>query len=159
MCYNKVYTKERENNLMYTISVTPISTSHNAGERAEQNLIYTLCGEIRKHDSTPFDKSSDYPEMKLSIKSARFTLVSGRLMQAQTMHGQIEEYFNRTASTLWAYVSNDNIAYMMDKVEFYEFITTFAKFEKDSAKNGGYNKVRFPSETQAIKQWLAIRAH
>ena len=48
----------------------------NAGQNAEQSLAYALTGEIRKHDKVAFDKGSDIPEFKMSVKSARFTLAS-----------------------------------------------------------------------------------
>ena len=159
--YNKVYPErgtERENTPMTTIQTANISTYANAGARAEQNLIYAICGQTRAHDSVPFDKGSDYPEWHLSIKSSRFTLASGNLMKSTTFDGQIEEYFERTASKVWAYVAENGIAYIMNETEFRAFLTTFGKFERDSERNGGKNKIRFPRETKAIMQWLTERA-
>ncbi len=142
---------------MTTIQTTPISTYANAGARAEQNLIYTICGQTRAHDSVPFDKGSDYPEWHMSIKSSRFTLASGHMMKSTTFDGQIEEYFTRTASKIWAYVAENGIAYIMNETEFRAFLVTFGKFERDSERNGGKNKIRFPRETKAIIQWLTER--
>ena len=150
-------TAEREIYKMTTINTISISTYTNAGERAEQNLIYTICGQIRPHDSVPFDKGSDFPEWHLSIKSARFSLASGRMMNATTFDGQIEEYFERTASKVWAYVTETGIAYIMDETEFRTFLYTFGKFERDSTRNGGQYKVRFPKETKVMLAWLAMR--
>ena len=161
MCYNKVYPErgtEREAHTMTTIQTTNISTYTNAGARAEQNLIYTICGQIRAHDSVPFDKGSDYPEWHMSIKSSRFTLASGHMMKSTTFSGQIEEYFERTASKVWAYVTEQGTAYIMNETEFRTFLYTFGKFEQDSTRNGGKYKVRFPRETKAMLAWLAMRA-
>lgn len=159
--YNKVYPErgtEREAHTMTTIQTTNISTYTNAGARAEQNLIYTICGQIRAHDSVPFDKGSDYPEWHMSIKSSRFTLASGHMMKSTTFSGQIEEYFERTASKVWAYVTEQGTAYIMNETEFRTFLYTFGKFEQDSTRNGGKYKVRFPRETKAMLAWLAMRA-
>ena len=159
--YNKVYPErgtEREAYTMTTIQTTNISTYTNAGARAEQNLIYTICGQIRAHDSVPFDKGSDYPEWHMSIKSSRFTLASGHMMKSTTFSGQIEEYFERTASKVWAYVTEQGTAYIMNETEFRTFLYTFGKFEQDSTRNGGKYKVRFPRETKAMLAWLAMRA-
>ena len=143
---------------MTTIQTKNISTYTNAGARAEQNLIYTICGQIRAHDSVPFDKGSDYPEWHMSIKSSRFTLASGHMMKSTTFSGQIEEYFKRTASKVWAYVTEQGTAYIMNETEFRTFLYTFGKFEQDSTRNGGKYKVRFPRETKAMLAWLAMRA-
>ena len=142
---------------METITVKTISTYKNGGERAEQNLAYTLLGEVRSHNALPFDKGSDIPEYHMSVKSSHFTLVSGRLMTATTLEGQINEYMARTASKKFAYVSDENIAYMMTATEFKAFLMAFARFEKDSTKNGGCYKVRFPRETRKVLEWLAQR--
>ena len=159
--YNKVYPErgtEREAHTMTTIQTKNISTYTNAGARAEQNLIYTICGQVRAHDSVPFDKGSDYPEWHMSIKSSRFTLASGHMMKSTTFSGQIEEYFERTASKVWAYVTEQGTAYIMNETEFRTFLYTFGKFEQDSTRNGGKYKVRFPRETKAMLAWLAMRA-
>lgn len=143
---------------MKTITIKTISTYKNGGERAEQNLAYTLLGEVRTHDSVPFDIDSDIPELHMSVKASHFTLVSGKLMTATTREGQIAEYMARTASTCVGYVTEENIAYIMDMAEFEAFLLTFSRFEKESSKNGGCYKVRFPAETAKVRAWLAERA-
>lgn len=142
---------------MQVIKVTTVSKYSNVGERAEQNLVYTLLGVMRNRDSIPFFNGSDIPEYHMSVKASHFTLASGRLMRSQTLDGQIEEYFERTASSLFAYVSMEDKAYIMDESEFREFLYAFGRLEKDSAKNGGFAKVRFPMENKYIRKWLAER--
>lgn len=141
---------------MKRIIIEAVSEYTNGGSAKEQNLAYALTGEMRGHDSVPFDKGSDIPEYHMSVKSSHFTLVSGKLMMADSFQGQIDEYFERVASKSWAYVTENNEAYIMDMAEFRSMLMTFARFEKDSGKNGGKSKVRF-AENKKILAWLSAQ--
>lgn len=144
---------------MYAINNLPtISTYANAGQRAEQNLAYMLTGELRSHDHVAYDVDSDIPEYHMSVKSSKFTLVSGNKMTAQDFEGQLNEYFSKVASTCVAYVTEENIAYVMDMNEFREMLIRFAKLTSESAKNGGKNKIRFCAESKKVREWLAERS-
>lgn len=126
----------------------------NDGAHAEQMLTYTLTGEMRTHDSVPFDKGSDIPEFEMSVKSARATIVSGALMHSDDKDTQMAEYFSRVASKVFAYVSKTEIAYLMDAVEFHAFLAKFVNMERESEKNGGKMKMRLRSESKAMIEWL-----
>lgn len=127
----------------------------NEGSHAEQMLAYTLTGEMRTHDSVPFDKGSDIPEFGgISVKSSHATIVSGALMHSDDKIGQITEYFDRVASTQFAYVSKNEIAYIMDAVEFHSFLVEFVSMERESEKNGGKMKMRLRAESKGMIEWL-----
>lgn len=142
---------------MKRIIIEAVSQYANSGSAKEQNLAYALTGKMCKHDNVPFDKGSDIPEFHMSVKSSRFTLVSGKLMSADSFEGQIDEYFARVASSSWAYVTENNEAYIMDMAEFRSMLMMFARFERDSSKNGGKSKVRFPAENKKILAWLSAQ--
>ena len=129
----------------------------NNGMHLEQSLAYTLTGKIRKHDRVAYDKSSDIPEYDMSVKSAKFTLMSGSICKAQDFEGIIEEYFANTASKRIAYVTQDMNAYIMDMVEFNEFLHLFAFLERESSQNGGRYKVKMRSESKKVIAWLAAK--
>lgn len=144
---------------MYTITCKNITRSYsNYGMHAEQMLAFTLTNEIRKHDHVAFDKGSDIPEYHMSVKSAKATIASAKLMHTDTKEGQIDEYFQRVASECFAYVTKDGIAYVMDMTEFRNFLETFVTMARESSKNGGGVKMRLCSETKAMLAWLASMA-
>lgn len=129
-------------------------TYSNHGQHCEQMLAYTITGEIRKHDNVAFDEGSDIPEANMSVKSSRATIASARLMTADTREGQIEEYFKRVHSTYFAYVANNNVAYVMNAREFEAFLREFVRFERESSENGRGMKLRLPAENKKILAWL-----
>lgn len=143
---------------MTTLTLAPmVQTYRNNGLHCEQWLTYTLTGEIRAHDSVRFDQGSDIDEMGISVKSARATLCSGKALSAETFEGQLAEFFTRVQSEIFAFVSRDGIAYMMNPVEFHEFVETFGKWTRDSQKNGGQYKIRLTDETRKMKEWFTAR--
>lgn len=140
---------------MTTITCKEIERTYsNHGQHCEQMLAYTLTGEMRKGDNVPFDKGSDIPEFDMSVKSSRATLASARLMQTTTRESQIAEYFARVHSTQFAYVSNENIAYVMNAIEFEGFVREFVRFERESSENGRGMKLRFPAENKKMLAYL-----
>lgn len=144
---------------MTTITLETIERVYtNNGQHAEQVLAYTLIHEIRKHDRVPFDKGSDIPEYHMSVKSSKASLMSGNYCTKDTKEGIIEEFLNRTASELFAYVLEDfSTAYVMDKREFSEFCREFSGMSRESSKNGGKAKVQFYKENERTRMWLASR--
>ena len=75
-----------------------------------------------------------------------------------TKEGIIEEFFDRTASELFAYVLEDfSTAYVMNKREFSEFCREFSGMSRESSKNGGKAKVQFYKENDRTRMWLASR--
>jgi hypothetical protein len=130
---------------------------HNAGSAKEANYCYHITGEVRHHDHIAFDKGSDIPENMASVKSARFTLVSGKLVKGDTMEEQWADYKARVHSKLFVYVTKDNVAYEMNMNEFEKFVFTFCKMERESSKNGGGLKIRCKSESKELIEWLATK--
>ena len=121
---------------------------NNYGSAAQVNYDFQKTGKARKHDSVPFDKGSDIPEINASVKSSKATLVNMKL--ADTFDESVEVYFQNTHSTCFIYtVLMDDMTniYMMDKEEFREFIYKFA-----SLNERGF--IRFKATSGKTIQWL-----
>lgn len=142
---------------MKTVIIQTIERTYkNNGSHAQQALDFTLTGLIRPHDHCKWNEGSDIPEYNMSVKADRFTLASDLI--GETMEDKISDYFERTASTVFAYVATTGIAYIMNAFEFRHFLLAFCKLERDSSKNGGRMKVRFPHETEKVREWLGQMA-
>ena len=142
---------------MRKIEMTTIERHYkNFGQHAEQTLAFTLTGKIRKHDKLPYYAGSDIPEYHMSVKSARFGLMSGNLCEAQDFEGIVEEFFAKTASTCFAYVTQDMECFVMDANEFRCFVCQFCKIGRESTKNGGRNHVRMGYEKKEVREWLRM---
>ena len=131
-------------------------TYKNFGQHAEQALNYTLTGRIEKHDTIPYDKGSDIQEYHISVKSARFSLMSGNLCKAQDFEGIIAEYFENVASDKCAYVTQDFTSYIMDNEQFKTFLMNFCTLARESSRHGGRYKVKMRSESKKVLQWLQL---
>lgn len=143
---------------MTAMTITNISTYTNWGHACEQSLAYALTGEIRAHDSVPFDKDSDIPEFHMSVKSRKFTLASSRVLPGDTWEEMIDNFFQMTASKVFAYVTKEMVAYMMDADEFREFLTLFSFLDRESTAHGGGYKVRAKEESKKMLAWLMANA-
>lgn len=141
---------------MRTLKITNLNISHNAGINAEQSLRYFLHGYTTAHDSRRFDEASDIDN--ISVKSARFTLVQGGLLNGSDLEAMVNDYFSRVHSTEFDYVARDFTVYVMNAEEFREFLMAFCTIEQDSHKNGGKLKVRARSESKRMIEWLNERA-
>ena len=140
---------------MTYINLTQIERTYkNHGQHCEQMLAYTITGEIRKHDSKRFDVDSDIPEIKCSVKSARFTL--SQRANGETKEEQIDDFFARSASKRYAYVTKDYKAVMMEKEEFKEFLIRFCSITTASQKCGGMKVLKMRSESKAVRAYLGI---
>ena len=140
---------------MTYINLTQIERTYkNHGQHCEQMLAYTITGEIRKHDSKRFDVDSDIPEIKCSVKSARFTL--SQRVNGETKEEQIADFFARSASERYAYVTKDYKAVMMEKEEFKEFLIRFCSITTASQKCGGMKVLKMRSESRAVRAYLGI---
>lgn len=102
--------------------------------------------------NTPFNEGSDIEPLKMSVKSARFTLAS--TLHGDTKEEKITDYFERTASTSWAYVARNGNIYIMNKTEFTELLNQFCSLQRASTKNGGQMTVRMRTETKKMREWL-----
>lgn len=93
---------------------------YNNGMYAQARVDYTLTEKIRKPDSISFDKGSDIPELRISVKAERFTLATN--VNGTTVDEQIADYLSRVHSTGWVFVSKSGYGYGMNKAEFTEFL-------------------------------------
>lgn len=117
----------------------------NNGQHAEQVFRYTVTGEIAKADNKPATECGDC--LDIQIKSARATVCKGTNLDA---------YLEMDAANRYAYVTNDfTMAYIMSKAEWKVFCNKFATVTKESAKNGGHEKLRLGHESKEMREWLA----
>lgn len=141
---------------MITVSLVQIDRTYkNHGQHCEQLLAYNVTGEIRTHDSKRFDKASDIPELNCSVKSKGFTL--SQKLHGTTKDEQIAEFFNRSVSEVYAYVTADcQTAVLMDKDEFRTFLIMFCSMTRASEKCGGMPILKMRSESKAVRAYLGI---
>ena len=111
------------------------------GDAKEWALCEHYGVERNRHDNKTYMESSDLVvgDKRISIKSARFTLMSGAFCEGLN-----------TVS----YVTKDFTVYQMNLDEFKCFVYEFCGLEKESEKNGGGSKVRCKSESKALLRWL-----
>ena len=131
---------------------------NNYGSAAQVNYDFQKTGKARKHDNVPFDKGSDIPEIKASLKSSAFTLVAASLINGETMTEQWIDYRKRVHSELFVYITKTGVAFEMNIIEFEEFVFTWCGMERESAKNGGGLKIRCKKESKKMIRWLEERA-
>ena len=119
----------------------------NNGQHMEQWTRFTLTGENAKADNLAHDKGADC--LGYQIKSARATVCKGT---------DIRAYLATDMATAYIYATADGIAYVMTRVEYIEFVEKFGTVTKESASNGGAEKIRLKSESSALLAYLAERA-
>lgn len=119
----------------------------NNGQRLEQIARFNLTGEIAKADNKKFTECGDCNGFQ--IKSARATICKGTDLAA---------HIENDAAIGYIYITAELVAYTMSKAEYLEFATQFATLTRESAKNGGAEKLRFKSESKALLEWLKARA-
>lgn len=94
----------------------------------------------------------------VSIKSARFSLSCN--VQAEGLENLLCECLRADMAKKYNYITDGNgkmnriKVYEMEPSTFKRFVLNFAKVERESNKNGGKNKIRFPSENEKILRWL-----
>lgn len=93
---------------------------YNNGQYAQAIVDFTLTGQDRAADSVKFDKGSDIPELRVSVKAERFTLALN--VNGVTVAEQVTDYLDRVSSTGWVFVSKNGYGYGMNKAEFSEFL-------------------------------------
>lgn len=126
----------------------------NHGEFAEALLSYQLMGTLEKDANTSFCDGSDIElgETGISVKSSKATLTSVKL-EGLTVEEMLNDYFNRTASNLWAWVvvlDESFLTYYMNAETFREFTMTFG-----SIQNG---VIRYKTSSRKMLNWLEERA-
>ena len=97
----------------------------NHGEFAEVVTKNILGFESVKDANTAFDKGSDIPEIKASVKSSKASLTSMKL--ADTFEGSMNEYFKRTHSVI---IDENATLYMMNEKEFRLFMMNFSSLNE-----------------------------
>ena len=131
---------------MKTITLARLERAYtNNGQEAERIFRYTLTGEIAKADNLAHNLGTDC--LNYQVKSARATVCRGRDLLA---------YLAEDKATEFAYVTADlSKAYIMSKEEYINFVNLFGTVTKESAKNGGHEKIRLGHETEKMREWLA----
>ena len=138
---------------MTTIQALEITRTYaNNGQHSQQVVDFTLTGNIRKADNHKWDADSDIPELNMSVKSPRFTLAYA--LNGETKEEKIADYFSRVKSTSWAYITTEGIIYIMNRIEFYEFLMFCTNLQRSSSSNGGHYTIKQNHETQKIRDWL-----
>lgn len=122
-------------------------TYTNKGQHAEQVMRYTLTGKIEKADNKPHTLGGDC--LDIQIKTAKATVCKGF---------DLDKYLDMDGAKRYAYVLADfSKAVIMSRTEWTEFVNTFAYKAKESAKNGGGDKLRLLSESKRMIEWLTAR--
>ena len=113
-----------------------------------------------KHDSKSCVIDSDVVagDKRISVKSARFSLLSASLCVGMTEFDEIWNHFVEidNANT-YAYVTEEFKVYEMNLDEFKAFVYRFCGLDRESSKNGGGVKIRCKHESKAMLQWLEER--
>ena len=131
---------------MTTIILATLDRQYkNNGQEAERIFRYTMTGEIAKADNLAHNLGADC--LHYQVKSARATVCRGR---------DLATYLAEDKATEFAYVLADfSKAVIMSKEEYTEFVSLFGTVTRESAKNGGYEKIRLGHETEKMREWLA----
>lgn len=131
---------------MTTTTLIPLTERMyaNNGQHLEQIYRFNKCGKICKADNL---KGADYEDIQ--IKSARATICKGT---------DIKSHIENDVAKRYVYITKSLVAYEMDKTEYFEFCEKFATLTRESAKNGGAEKMRLKSESKEMLEWLGAKA-
>lgn len=124
----------------------------NNGEFSEAQYKHCLGFKAEKDFNTPFDVGSDIKELTQSVKSSKASLTS--VILGYDLQTSLNSYFERVASTSWAWViiiDGTLTAYEMNEIEFREFCETWASFQRDR------QNVRFKATSGKMIQWFESR--
>lgn len=136
---------------MIKMVLAKVSTARKQADRKEDDFRYAVTGiATHKHDNIPFQRGADV--LDYSIKTSHASLPS--ILNGDTIEDKLADMFQRDAASRYVYISNDNVAYVMNKVEFQNFVLAFGRLERDSHKNGGGLKVRLLRESTRMLAWL-----
>jgi hypothetical protein len=112
----------------------------NNGQHLEQIYRFNKSGKICKADN---NKGADYEDIQ--IKSARATICKGT---------DLKKHIETDVANRYVYITKSLVAYEMSKSEYLEFTMKFAVVTRESAKNGGHEKMRLKSESKELLEWL-----
>ena len=130
---------------MEVITLKPFqSTYKNRGQAAEQVFRYTLTGEVLKADNRKGAPDID----NIQIKTDRATLAIGQ---------ELQSYIDGNTAEIFAYVTRDlTKAYIMSKIEFLRFASSFITYDYDSQTKQG--KTRLKTEGKCMRAYLERNA-
>ena len=136
---------------MKKLVLVRVSTASKQADRKEDDFRYAVTGICtNKHDSVEFSKGGDV--LDYSIKTSHASLPS--TLRGETIADKLADMYKRDYANKYVYISDDNIAYIMNKCEFTAFVLAFGRLERDSQKNGGRMKVRLLKENARMLAWL-----
>lgn len=136
---------------MKKLVLAKISNARKQADRKEDDFRFAITGEVtHKHDSVRFDQGADV--LDYSIKTSHASLPS--VLKGDTIAEKLNDMYARDTANKYVYISDDNVAYIMNKCEFTAFVTEFGRLERDSQKNGGNMKVRLLRESSRMLAWL-----
>lgn len=136
---------------MKKLVLARVSTASKQADRKEDDFRYAITGICtNKHDSVEFSKGGDV--LDYSIKTSHASLPS--TLSGETIADKLADMYKRDYANKYVYISDDNVAYIMNKCEFTAFVLAFGRLERDSQKNGGRMKVRLLKENTRMLAWL-----
>ena len=136
---------------MEKLVLAKVSKASKQADRKEDDFRFAMTGSCaHKHDSVEFSKGADV--LDYSIKTSHASLPS--TLKGETIADKLADMYKRDYANKYVYISDDNIAYIMNKCEFTAFVLTFGRLERDSQKNGGGMKVRVLRESTRMLAWL-----
>jgi hypothetical protein len=130
---------------------------NNAGKNWEISLDHHIGGNRTKGDNVSCADGADltWNGLEISVKSARFTLMSGSLSKDCNGFDEIfQRYTEIDKSNCVVYMTKAGDGYMMTHEEFKEFVYRFCGLERESERNGRYWKIKARSESKALLEWL-----
>lgn len=134
---------------------------NNAGKNWEISLAQHMGINRTKGDSVSCADGADISKngLEISVKSARFTLMSGSLAKDCNGFDEIfQRYTEIDKSNCVVYMTKAGDGYMMSHEEFKEFVYRFCGLERESERNGRYWKIKARSESKAMLEWLGEHA-
>lgn len=142
-----------------TQEITTSARTH--GDVCEWSLALHYGIKRTSHDCARFDKDSDVNagNKHISVKSARFTLMSGSYCRNCTTFDEIWALYEQNVhSNCFVYITKDLTVYEMTLAEFKLFVYLFCGLQRESKKNGGYLKIKARDESKKMLGWLAAQA-
>jgi hypothetical protein len=140
--------QKRKNMKKLNIASTAMKRTYkNNGQHLEQKIRYFLTGEICKADNLEHSKGGDV--LNYQVKSARATVCKGK---------DLKGYLDMDGATEYIYITKEENAYIMSREEYTEFVEEFGTLTRESAKNGGHEKIRLGHESKKMLEWLEERA-
>ena len=136
---------------MKKLVLAKVSKASKQADRKEDDFRFAMTGSCaHKHDSVEFSKGADV--LDYSIKTSHASRPS--TLRGETIADKLADMYKRDYANKYVYISDDNVAYIMNKCEFTAFVLAFGRLERDSQKNGGGMKVRLLRESTRMLAWL-----